>query len=101
MMHDQDLPSSLWKEATGTIVYIQNRCPHFLLWDKNPKEMFTGEKPAVGHLRIFGCPMYIHVPMEKRSKLELFEKKGTFVGYIETSKAYQIYVPGQRFIEVI
>ena len=30
-----------------------------------------------------------------------FRKKEIFVGYNETSKAYQIYVLGQRFIEVI
>ena len=56
-------------------------------------------KPAVEHLSIFGCPVYIHVPKEKRSKMEP-SGKGIFVGYSETSKAYQIYVPGQRFIEV-
>lgn len=27
-------------------------------------------------------------------------KKGTFFGYSETSKAYHIYVMGQRYIEV-
>ena len=27
-------------------------------------------------------------------------KKGIFVGYSETSKAYRIYIPGQRNIEV-
>jgi hypothetical protein len=27
-------------------------------------------------------------------------RKGTFVGYSESSKAYQIYIPGQRQIEV-
>ena len=27
-------------------------------------------------------------------------KKGTFVGYSETSKALRIYVPGERHIEV-
>lgn len=36
---------------------------------------------------------------EKRSKLEVSGKKGTFVGYSENSKAYRIYVPGQREVE--
>ena len=44
--------------------------------------------------------MYIHVPKEKGSKLEPSGKKGIFVGYSETSKAYRIYIPGQRYIEV-
>lgn len=88
MMHDLDLPSSIWTEAAGIAIYIQNRCPHFILGDKTPEEKFTGVKPEVGHLRIFGCPMYIHVPKEKRSKPEPSGKKGVFVGYSETSKAY-------------
>jgi hypothetical protein len=70
------------------------------LRDKTPEEAFTGMKPKVIHLRIFGCPVYIHVPKEKRTKLEPSGKKGTFVGYNETSKAYIIYIPGQHQIEV-
>jgi hypothetical protein len=70
------------------------------LKDKTPEEVFSETKPEVGHLRIFGCPVYIHVPKEKRSKMEPSGKKGVFVGYIENSKAYKIYVPGQRQIEV-
>lgn len=61
--------------------------------NKTPEEAFISEKPKVGHFRIFGCPVYIHVPKEKRVKLEPFGKKGTYVGYSETSKAYKIYVP--------
>jgi hypothetical protein len=57
-------------------------------------------KPEVGHFRIFGCPVYIHVPKEKRTKLDPSGRKGTFVGYSESSKAYWIYIPGQRQIEV-
>ena len=93
-MRDQDLPSSLWAEATNIVVYIQNKSPHTILEDKTPKEAFNDEKPEVGHLRIFGCPVYIHVPKEKRTKMEPSGKKGTFVGYSEASKAYHIYVPG-------
>ena len=70
MMYDIDLPVSLWAKATRTAVYIQNRCLHAILKDKTPEEIFTGEKPEVGHLRIFGCQVYIHVPKEKRTKME-------------------------------
>jgi hypothetical protein len=70
------------------------------LKDKTHAEVFSGIKPKVGHLRIFGCPVYIHVPKEKRTKMEPSGKKGVFVGYSENSKAYNIYVPGQRQIEV-
>jgi hypothetical protein len=100
MMHDQNLPLSLWAEAASTTVYIQNRCPHKVLDAKTPEEVFTGCKPSVEHLRIFGSPVYIHIPKEKRTKLEPSGKKGIFVGYSETSKAYRIYIPGQKFIEV-
>jgi hypothetical protein len=65
-----------------------------------PEEAFTKVKPEVGYLRIFGCHVYIHAPKEKRTKLDPSGRKGTFVGYSESLKAYQIYIPGQRQIEV-
>jgi hypothetical protein len=40
------------------------------------------------------------VPKEKRAKMQPYKKKGIFVGYSESSKAYKIYIPGQRQIEV-
>jgi hypothetical protein len=100
MMHDQNLPLSLWAEAASIAIYIQNRCPHKAFEAKNPEEVFTECKPSIDHLRIFGSPVYIHISKEKRTKLEPSGKKGTFVGYSETSKAYRIYILVQKFIEV-
>jgi hypothetical protein len=100
MMIDEDLPNSLRAEAISTAMYIQNMCPHAILEDKTLEEVFSGTKPEVGHLRIFGCPVYIHVPKEKRTKMEPSGKKGIFVGYNKNSKAYRIYVPSQRQIEI-
>jgi hypothetical protein len=37
---------------------------------------------------------------EKITKMEPSGKKGIFVGYSETSKAYKIYISGQKYIEV-
>ena len=62
--------------------------------------MFTGKKPEVIHLKIFGCPVYIHIPKEKRTKLDPAEKKGIFVGYCEVSKAFRIYIPGFHHMEI-
>ncbi|XP_057826602.2 retrovirus-related Pol polyprotein from transposon TNT 1-94 isoform X1 [Cryptomeria japonica] len=100
MIHDQDLQPFLWAEASKTTVYIQNRCPHRALKDVTPEEAFTGIKPDINHLRIFGSPMYVHVPKEKRTKLDPSGKKGILVGYNESSKAFRIYISGQRYVEV-
>ena len=86
-------------EATNTIVYVQNRSPHYALNNKNLEEVFYGEKLEVGNLRIFDSLVYFHVPKEKRNKLEASGKKGMNVGYCENYKAYRIYVPGQINIE--
>jgi hypothetical protein len=51
-------------------------------------------------LNIFGCHVYIHIPKDKRKKLEPSGKKGIFVGYSESSKAYKIYILEQHKIEV-
>jgi hypothetical protein len=64
------------------------------------EEDFSGKKPSVEYLRIFGYPVYIHVPKDKRKKLEPLGKKGILVGYSETSKAYKMYVLGQQKVEI-
>jgi hypothetical protein len=100
MLHNQNLPMIMWEEASMTIVYVQNRSPHQILKNMTPKEASTGVKPEVGHFRIFGCLVYIHVPKEKRTRIDPSGRKGTFMGFSEYSKAYRIYIPSQRQIEV-
>jgi hypothetical protein len=60
------------------------------------EETFTRVNHEIGHFKIFGFHVYIHVPKEKRIKLDPSGRKDTFVGYNESSKAYQIYILGQR-----
>jgi hypothetical protein len=100
MIHDQDLPMCLWPKATMTVVYVQNQLSYSALGFKTPEEIFTRKKPEVRHLKIFGYLVFIHIPKEKRNKLEPSGKKGIFMGYCEVSKALRIYISGHRHIEI-
>ena len=44
--------------------------------------------------------MFVHIPKEKRTKLDPSEKKGIFVGYYEVSKAFRIYIPSYHHMEI-
>ena len=44
--------------------------------------------------------MYIHIPKEKRTKLDPSGDKGIFVGYSESLKDYRIYFPGFKKIDI-
>jgi hypothetical protein len=58
-------------------VYVQNKNLHQTLKNITPKEGFTRMKPEIEHFRLFGCPMYFHVPKEKKSKLDPLGRKDT------------------------
>jgi hypothetical protein len=62
--------------------------------------MFSGKNPKVIHLKIFGYPVFVHIPKEKRNKLNPLGKKGIFVGYCEVSKAFKVYIPGRHHIKI-
>ena len=78
MIHDQDLPMCLWAEATMAVVYVQNRLSHSALRLKTLEEMFTRKKPKVSHLKIFGCPVFIHIPKQAGP----FRKEGNICGIL-------------------
>lgn len=90
----------LWEEAYDTIIYLQNMGPQKVLGRMNLEETFTGNKPKLGHLCIFGCLVYCQVPSEKRMKLETTVEKVNSVGYNKTSKIYRVYILAlQRMVQ--
>jgi hypothetical protein len=90
MIRAQGLDLEFWAEAVNTAVYIKNRCPTKALDSKTPQEAWTGTKPDVSHLRVFGCKTFSHIPDEKRSKLESKSIPCVFLGYCERTKAYRL-----------
>ena len=53
--------------------------------------MITGYQP-------FGCPAYAHVPKQNRKKLDSRTCKCIMVGYMEGTKAYQLWDPSTRSV---
>jgi hypothetical protein len=64
--------------------------------NKTLHEYWTGYKPNVAHLRVFGSVGYVHVPDQMRAKLDDKSMKLIFIGYDERSKAYKLYNPIQK-----
>jgi hypothetical protein len=64
------------------------------------KEAFTGRKPDVEHIRIFGCLTFSHVPSERRTKLDPTAQQRILIGYSEVSKAHRIYILPLRRVVV-
>ena len=82
------LPQKFWVEALKTAVYIRNRCPTRAMEGSTPFKSLTGECPAVGYLRVFGCAAYHHIASDERCKLDFKSEKCVFLGYSENRKDY-------------
>ena len=81
MLKSKNVPKELWAEAVQCAIYVQNRCPHVKLNEKTLQEVWSGRKPSVSHLKVFGSIAYGHVPTQQRTKLEDRSKKYVFIGY--------------------
>ena len=93
MMKEKGLPTEFWGEAVATVVYLINRSPTKVVYDKIPMEAWSQGRWTVEHLRVFGCVAYAHVPKEQRQKLDDKGVKCIFIGYSSESKEYRLYDP--------
>ena len=46
----------------------------------NPNEVWSGKKPSVSHIKVFGFDSFVHVPKEQTSKLDKKVVKCIFIG---------------------
>ena len=81
-----------WRSKDHNLCEEQNitQC----LVNKTQAEMFMSDNPKVSHPKMLCFHVYIHVPKEKRSKLDPSCNKGIFFGYSDPSKDYQVYIQG-------
>nr|GFB99300.1 retrovirus-related Pol polyprotein from transposon TNT 1-94 [Tanacetum cinerariifolium] len=84
-------PTIFWTEAVATACYVLNRVlvakPH----NKTPYELLTGDKPAIGYLKPFGCQVTILNTSDYLGKFDEKVDEGYIVRYSIPGKAYRVY----------
>ena len=100
MISRTNLPGFLWGEALKTALYILNRVPTKAV-PLTPFELWTGRKPSLNHLKVWGCPVEVKLYNPTLSKLDSRTTRCYFVSYPEHSKGYRFYNPngGTRIVE--
>jgi hypothetical protein len=101
LLADAILPDEFWWFAFETACKIRNICLSASLPEgKTPHELFTGAKPSLDAVRVFGCRAYAYVSKDEGYKMKLGNRKtqprairGIFVGYATNSKAWMVYSP--------
>lgn len=78
-------------------MYILNLVPSKSV-PKTPRELWSGRKPSLQHLHIWGCPA--HVLKVKTDKLESKSEVCTFVGYPKRTKGWIFYNPREQKVLV-
>jgi hypothetical protein len=89
LLKQRRMPAVFWGEAVVTAIYILNRSPTKALNGRTSYEAWHGHKPAVSHLRVFGC-LAFGKELGHISKLDERSTPGLFIGYAEGSKTYRI-----------
>jgi hypothetical protein len=97
MLLASNLPPTLWAEAVGYLVYIRNRVLSSTI-EVIPFETWSGRKPDIPNIRIFGSRAFVRCPNVKKLDARCLE--GAFVGVSNTQKASRIYLtsPSPRII---
>ena len=100
MMSYSFVPISLWGEALKTTMYILNRVPSKAV-PKTPFELWTGRKPSLRHIHIWGCPAEARIYNPHEKKLDSRTISGYFISYPDKSKGYRFYCPNHsvRIVE--
>jgi hypothetical protein len=96
MLSGAGLAQEFWADAVDTAKNLVNMSSSSVLVDTTPNEVWSGKKPSVSHLKVFGRDAFVHVPKEKRIKLDEKAVKCIFIGYKEGMKGYELWDPTSR-----
>ncbi|GJU96176.1 retrovirus-related pol polyprotein from transposon TNT 1-94 [Tanacetum coccineum] len=98
MLSHANLDKDFWVEAATTASYLINRSPHRSLDGNIPEILWSGNSVDYSNLRVFGCPVYVHV---NEGKLVPRVVKCIFLGYGSGVKGYRVWCPDPNYRKII
>ena len=101
MLEDAGLPKSYWYDAVEYAALVHNVSPtRSLKGNVTPEEVWSGNKPSVAHLRVFGCTSHVLIPKAQRRKLDAKSLECSLIGYLPNRRAYRlVHRPSGRIVE--
>lgn len=99
-LKEKNLPPTLWGEAVRHSVYILNRLPIKALLGETPYEAWSGVKPKIDHIHIFGCLAHVKVPTVRLGKLDDRSEVMVYIGKEPGTKAHRLYNPNTDRLHV-
>ncbi|MBW0471341.1 hypothetical protein O181_011056 [Austropuccinia psidii MF-1] len=88
MLRASGLPTSFWSYAYKCAAYIHNRIPNSRTGGKSPLEMWCGRKSQPFRIFPFGAKAVVHIPSEKRGKLDDRGRIFHLIGFQDDSRGY-------------
>src|SRR5258706_7040591 len=99
MLSYVNLSDGFWQDAVETAVHLVNRSTRTGLKQMTPEESWSGKKPDIANLRIFGCSAYVLIPKELCvGKLAHKTRRCVFIGYSSTCKAWRFWNPVRHLV---
>ena len=95
------IPLKFWDEAVSTAVFIINRLPSKVLYDKTPYECLLGKQPDYSFLRTSGCAVWLNLRLYNSRKLQFRSKQCVFIGYSNSHKGFKCLYPKEGRVYIL
>lgn len=100
LLHSRNMDKTFWAEAVNTAVFVLNRASCSSVKIETPFKLWVNKDFDIKTFKEFGSAVSVHIPKEKRRKLDKKCEEGIFIGYENTTKGYRVYFPQKNKVEI-
>ncbi|PLW30779.1 hypothetical protein PCANC_23888 [Puccinia coronata f. sp. avenae] len=99
VLSNSKLPKLFWGFAFIWANHLLNRISNKKSGKKTPYKVLFNQVPHFDAFWVFGLKAYIHVPPEKRKKLDNCALEEVVVGHLAPSKGWLFYIPSEDWFK--